>query len=119
MKTVMTFREWIKNMSVSKIEILLYLNQVSSEEMKNWLPHNVFKEVIGLEASCEERGRSDAAEGSIMWLASINAWINTALACLTKKESREGQMEKLYLNTYGRYLVVAADELIENISVYG
>lgn len=40
-------------------------------------------------------------EGSILWLACVDAWVATLVKCLTKWEMRRVQVQELYADTQG------------------
>lgn len=73
------------------------------------MSHNAFEEGIGFDVSCRKRGPTEFLNGSIVWLSRPDLWIATVVDCLTKKKSRRGQRQKLYLDTCGKYLVMAAE----------
>lgn len=53
------------------------------------------EELLGL--SVRTRDGAGWVERSIVWLVRVVAWVATVVRCLTEREAREGQRQKLYV----------------------
>ena len=52
-------------------------------------------------------------ESSILQLARMDAWIMTVLECMMANEKRGGSRQKLYMETYQKFLPIALGQLSE------
>lgn len=58
--------------------------------MKNEVSRNVFKRVIGFDASCMERGGAKVLDCSDTKLPRLDIWMMTILDCILERERRGG-----------------------------
>lgn len=86
--------------------------------MKNEISRNVFKEVIGFDSRCKERGGAKDVDGSTMWLVQLDAWISSIVDCLTERKRRGGHRKKLYSGTSEKNSEMVAEQLAGNTPLY-
>lgn len=73
-------------------------------------------EFVGL--SPREDDEKGEVEGSLFWLVLVNAWVATAVGCLTERGIYGDQRQKLYADTLGKMLKPAIVQLTGNVQLF-
>ena len=92
----------------------LFRNDAAKTVWAQFVSHKVWKTSKEEE---EEDGddQKEVPESSILQLARMDAWIMTVLDCLLADEKRGGKRQKLYVDTFQKFLPIAMGQLSEEL----
>lgn len=93
------------------------LRNAVGELFKNDVHRSVLHVYSEFDSYCGGKSKHVVVEGSITWLARLDVQIATVIRGFTKREVKEGHLQKLYSHTYARLLAKGIECLTENICV--